>query len=221
MTQKSHSFTGGVPPGRFDDMYASASPAARQFVARRFDDVVSGHHSPKQAALKLARQAGSISAATMTNSEPGSPCTGSGFERVERQTQRKLMSQAQKLMSQAVYREAEQEVAEQRQVELPQTYIRTDTMQNTYASTIAEPVSDDDLSAQHIGSAKYMASNISTSAINRQVRREYEALVADESQPAAVAAAKAAADVAAAAAKAAADVAACAQIAVKGMHLHM
>lgn len=205
MTQKSHSFTGGVPPGRFDDMYASASPAARQFVARRFDDVASGYQSPKQ---KQARQPGSTPTAMVTDGGPGSPCTGSGFDRVERQAQQKLMSQAQKLRSQAVYSEAEQQVAEQYQVELPQTHIRTDTLQNTYASTIAEPHSGDDLSAQHTGSATLMAmaSSISTSAINRQVRREYEALIAEESQPAAVAAAKAAA-----------DVAACAHIAVKGM----
>ena len=201
MTQKSHSFTGGVPPGRFDDIYASASPAARQFVARRFDDVISGNQSPKQAAQKLARQPGSISAAVVTHCGPGSPCIGSGFEQLERQAQQKL---AQKLIGQAVYREAEQQVAEQCQVELPQTYIRTDTLQDTYGSAPAEPYPEDCLSAQHTESATLMAmaSNISTSAISKQVRREYEALVADERQPAA---------------GTAADVAACAHIAVKGL----
>ena len=205
MTQKSHSFTGGVPPGRFDDIYASASPAAQQFVARRFDDIISGIQSPKQAAQKLARQPGSISAAMVANREPGSPYIGSGNEQLERQAQQKL---AQKLMGQAVYREAEQQVAERCPVELSQTYIRKDTLQNTYASTPAEPHSDERLSGQHTESATLMtmASNISTSAISKQVRREYEALVADESQPAA-----------GTAATAAADMAACAHRAIKGM----
>lgn len=209
MTQKSHSFTGGIRPGRFDDMYATASPAARQFVARRFDDITSGYESPKQATQKLARQSGSISAGTVANEETGSPCIGSNFERVERQAQQKLMSQAQKLMSQAAHSEAEQRVAEQYQVELPQTYIRTDSLQNRCASTISEPSSDGHLSAQRPESATLMAtaSNVSTSAINRQVRREFEALVADESQPAAETAAKVGA-----------DVAACAHVALQGMY---
>ena len=201
MTQKSSSFSGGVPPGRFEDMYASASPAARQYVARRFDDTTTGHQPSKQASQKLARQAGSISAAMMTHGKPSSPCIGSGFERVETQAQ-------QKLMSHAVYSEAEQQVAEPSQVDMPQTYLRTDILQNTYASTIAEPYSDGHVSAQHTESATLMTteSNLSTSAVNRQVCRDYEALVADETQPAAETAAKAGA-----------DVAACAQVAVQGM----
>lgn len=199
MSQKSHSFTGGVAPGRFDDMYATASPAARQFVARRFDEVITGYESPKQAAQKLAGRPGSIPAAVVTNGEPGSPCIARGFEKQPHQVL------AQKLMSQAVYSEAEQRVAEQCQVQLrPQTCIRTDTPQEPHASITAESYCHDQEAAQHDGSATPMSmvSGVNTTAINKQVRREYAALVADENESAAGTAAEAAA---------------CAQTGVKGV----
>lgn len=208
MSQKSHSFTGGVAPGRiddmyattspaakqfvarrFDDVYATASPAARQFVARRFDDVVTGYESPKAAAHKLAGRPGSISASMVTNGMPGSPCIGRGFEKQPHQVL------AQKLMShQAVYSEAEQQVAEHCQVELePQTCIRTDAPRKPHASITVQPYSHDQVAAQHDGLATLMsmASGVNTTAINKQVRREYAALVADENQSAAGIAAEA------------------------------
>ena len=194
MKQKSHSFTGGVPPGRFEDLCTAASPAGKQWVAKRFDDVISGYQSPKQAVQKLAGQPTSISAAMVTNAESGSPCIGSDFDKVEvgRQPQQKL---AHTLMSQAVYRSAAQQVAEHCQLGLPQTYIGTDTLPETHASTtqaLAEQYSHTHMSAQRDESTP-LASCISTTAISKQVRREYEALVADESQPAAGTAAEVAA----------------------------
>ena len=209
MSQKSHSFTGGVAPGRFDDMYAStspaakqfvarrfddiyasASPAAKQFVARRFDDVITGYESPKAAAQKLAGRPGSISASMVSHGEPGSPCIGRGFEKQPHQVL------AQKLMSHAVYSEAEQQVAEQSLVQLrPQTCIRTDTPQEPHGSATVEPYCHEPESAEHDGSATLMlmVRGVNTTAINKQVRREYAALVADETHSAAGTAAEAAA----------------------------
>ncbi|KAL3162308.1 hypothetical protein ABBQ32_009995 [Trebouxia sp. C0010 RCD-2024] len=183
-TQKSHSFTGGVPPDRFDDMFADASPAGKQYVARRFDDVIGRHESPKRATEKLARQPVSISATASTNAAaPGGPCASSGLDKVhvDEQLQQKL---ADRLISHAVYSEVEQQEAEACHTGLSQTYSRTYIPEKACAPTttvLTEP--DSHASAEREESAALVASCIGTSGDSQQMRKECEALVADERQP--------------------------------------
>ncbi|KAL3147603.1 hypothetical protein ABBQ38_014655 [Trebouxia sp. C0009 RCD-2024] len=183
ITQKSHSFNGGVPPDRFDDIFADASPAGKQYVARRFDDVISRHESPKQATEKLARQPVAVSAAVSTNAAaPGRPCASSGLHKVheDRQPQQKL---ADKLISHAVYSEVGQQEAEVCHTGLSQTHKGTDTPEKTCAPTTAALTElDSHASAKHEESAALVASCIGTSGNSQQVRKECEAPVADERQ---------------------------------------
>lgn len=171
-TQKSHSFTGGVPPDRFDDMFADASPAGKQYVARRFDDVIGRHESPKRATEKLARQPVSISATASTNAAaPGGPCASSGLDKVhvDEQLQQKL---ADRLISHAVYSEVEQQEAEACHTGLSQTYSRTYIPEKACAPTttvLTEP--DSHASAEREESAALVASCIGTSGDSQQMRK--------------------------------------------------
>lgn len=176
ITQKSHSFNGGVPPDRFDDIFADASPAGKQYVARRFDDVISRHESPKQATEKLARQPVAVSAAVSTNAAaPGRPCASSGLHKVheDRQPQQKL---ADKLISHAVYSEVGQQEAEVCHTGLSQTHKGTDTPEKTCAPTTAALTElDSHASAKHEESAALVASCIGTSGNSQQVRKVCQA----------------------------------------------
>ena len=171
-TQKSHSFTGGVPPDRFDDMFADASPAGKQYVARRFDDVSIRHESPKRATEKLARQPLSISADVTTDAATaGRPCTSSGLETVhgDKQPQQKL---AETLISHAVYGEVEQQGADACHAGLSQTHIRTGTQETTCAPTTALLTeSHSHAATEHGDSAALvaMASCFGTPGISQQV----------------------------------------------------
>ena len=174
---------------RFDDVYTAASPAAQQYVARRFDDVINGHQSPKLMAQKLAREPVAISTARMTTCPPHSPCIGSRYDELSQHAEL-CLKPPQTLVTHAAYSRVTQQVSEQ--VDVSQTYIQTGVLPR--ASEYAAEGSVESCRwapAQHHESTPLTTHEdcINTTTISQQVRSEYAALVAGERQAASGAAA--------------------------------
>lgn len=193
-TQKSHSFTAGATPTvnqcvarRFDDIYTAASPAAKQYVAKRFDDVLNGNQSPKLLAQKLASQSSALAPAKLTHATPDSPNAVSGVPDLGN-----LRCTQQTHVARATYSGAKQQVVEQVETSQTHTFIRTEFARDADASAaqgMAGPFRAVLAQGSEFPQLSAKESCGRTPAISQQVRREYEALVAEDRQPAAAAAA--------------------------------
>ena len=173
---------------RFDDIYTTASPAAKQYVAKRFDDVMNGDQSPKLLAQKLANPPASMAPAKLTNVTVDSPYVSSGLHELS-----DYRSSEKTCVAHATYSGAKQQVLEQVETSHTRTYIRTELAHEAGASAaqgMADPFKD--TPAAQINESAQLSVKEScgrTPAISQQVRKEYEALVAEDRQPAAASAA--------------------------------